>query len=293
MKKFVLVVVTLFCLSACSKNISVKSTNLDGISVITPNSGIPAQVKYQDGYEENIPDDYIMLFINGSIIKHEGIFVENDIPFIPIKTICKNIFEETSFNVDGKKYTIEFEKNKIEIYENEKGIMVNGKSYSLENSPKTINNTLFMGMNDISKILKLEVSYYDNSNEKDVHIIKNIPQIMISKYPKSAKEISKDEAVEILKSQIKKAFEKKFGEFVPLNEAPAGKVYEIEDKDRLRYLITNLEIKSENDRFYVFNIMHDFLVDKFTKEVYVYYNGLPATINKFNPKSENALSFPG
>jgi len=293
MKKFLLVIITLFCLSACSKNTSVKPTNLDGISVITPNSGIPAQVKYNDGYEENIPDDYIMLFINGSIIKHEGIFIENDIPFIPLKAICDHIFEETSFTVEGEKYVIKFEKNKIEIYENEKNVKVDGENYLLENLPKTINNTLFIGMNDISKILKLKALYYDNSNDEDVHIIKNIPQIMISKYPENAKEISNDEAVEILKSQIKKAFEKKFGEFVPLNEAPDGKVYEIEDKDRLRYLITNLEIKSENDRFYVLSVVHDFFVDKYTGEVYVYYNGIPATINKFDPESESALSFPG
>lgn len=293
MKKFLLVIVALFCLSACSKNISIKSTNLDGISVITPNSGIPAQIKYIDGYEENISDNYIVLFVNGSIIKHEGIFIENDIPFIPVKTICENIFGETSFNVDSKKYTIEFEKNKIEIYENEKDVKVNGENYLLENLPKAINNTLFMGMNDISKILKLEASYYDNSNEGDVHIIKNIPQIMISKYPKNVKEISKDEAVEILKTQIKKAFEKKFGEFIPLNEKPNGKSYEIEDKERLRYIITNLEIKSENDRFYVLSVIYDFFVDKYTGEVYVYYNGIPATINKFDPESESALSFPG
>lgn len=293
MKKILLVIIVLLCLSACSKNTSVKPTNLDGISIITPNSGIPAQIKYNDESEENIPDDYIMLFINGSIIKHGGIFIENDIPFISVKAICDHIFEETSFSVEGEKYVIRFEKNRIEIYENEKNIKVDGKNYSLENLPKKINDTLFMGMNDISKILKIEASYYDNSNEEDVHIIKNIPQIMISKYPKTAKEISKNEAVEILKSQIKKAFEKKFGEFVPLNEAPTGKAYEIEDKDRLRYLITNLEVKSENDRFYVLSMVHDFFVDKYTGEVYVYYNGIPATINKFDYESESALSFPG
>ena len=272
MKKFLIVIIALFCLSTCSKNTSIKPTNLDGISVITPNSGIPAQIKYNDGYEENIPDDYIVLFVNGSLIKHEGIFIENDIPFIPVKTICECTFEKTSFNVEGKKYVIEFEKNKIEIYGNEINVKINDENYALKNLPKTINDTLFMGMYDISKILKIEASYYDNSNEEDVHIIKNIPQIMISKYPENAKEISKDESVEILKSQIKKAFLKKFDEFVPLNEAPTGKAYEIEDKDRLRYLITNLEIKFVNDRF---------------------YNGIPATINKFDPESESALSFPG
>ena len=293
MKKFLIVIIALFCLSTCSKNTSIKPTNLDGISVITPNSGIPAQIKYNDGYEENIPDDYIVLFVNGSLIKHEGIFIENDIPFIPVKTICECIFKKTSFDVEGKKCVIEFKNNKIEIHENEINVKINGEKYELKNLPKTINDTLFMGLNDISKILKIEASYYDNSNEEDVHIIKNIPQIIMSKYPENAKKISRDEAVEILKLQIKKAFEKKFDEFVPLNEAPTGKAYEIEDKDRLRYLITNLEIKSENDRFYVLSMIHDFFVDKYTGEVYVYYNGIPATINKFDPQSESALSFPG
>ena len=278
------------CTFTTSTKASIEPTNLNGVSILPYGNGMEAHIIFNDGTEEKISENYIGLFINGSIIKHDGILLENNVLMIPIKLVCETLSKEALWYKDEQKMIIKDDSNNIELYTDENTAKVNNNDCLLEIAPKMFNDTLYIGLNDIPKILNAYVSYFDNTDETKIHIIKNLPHIMISKYPKNSDVLQKEEAINILKEQLLIAYENKFGKFISLKTKPS---IQSDDKEMLRYLISNLNIVSENDRFYVIPVMYDFWVDKYTKDIYIYYNGLPQTINLFNPNAENALSFPG
>lgn len=98
-----------------------------------------------------------------------------------------------------------------------------------------------------------------------------------------------EKALTDLKSKLITAFEKKFGEFKELEEKPE----QYDEQDTLRYLISNLEVKTENNRFYIVSFVHDFYIDKYTDEIYTHYKGLDESFSLFDPLSDSALAFPG
>jgi hypothetical protein len=115
---------------------------------------------------------------------------------------------------------------------------------------------------------------------------------MVSRYPQDTKPISKTEALEIARSQFVEAYETRYGAFEPLNGAAApGAPYE--ETEGLRRAITSLSVVSENDRFYIVEFVWEFMIDKYTSNVYYFYNGNVMSFGKFDPKNPNALTFPG
>ena len=65
------------------------------------------------------------------------------------------------------------------------------------------------------------------------------------------------------------------------------------DGDDIREAILNLRVSAENDRYYVLPVVFDFWVDKYTGDVYVFYNGLEMNIYLFDPNEPGALAFAG
>ena len=112
------------------------------------------------------------------------------------------------------------------------------------------------------------------------------------RYPESASVIPEEEALEKLETQLIRAYENTYGTFVPLEEEPASSPYPGDDV-MFRWKIAHLEAASETDRFYRIPFVWDFLVDKYTGDVIVHYNGDSQTFHRFNPESPGALAFAG
>ncbi|MEG1964939.1 MAG: stalk domain-containing protein [Oscillospiraceae bacterium] len=290
MKKILIALLLALSLFGCSVNMKINSTNLDGVCIFSQsNNAFTPHIVFNDGSKEEISENYIPLFVNGSLLKCGGILTESNDILVPINEVCNAISIDISLSSESGKAFIKDGSNNIELYENNKNAKINKENYSLEIEPKVIDNSLFIGLNDIAEILNTNVLYFDNSNKEDVHIINNVSHIMISKYPENAHGLSEAEAMRILKEKLLTAYEKKFGKFNLLNEKPSVQ----DDEKMLRYLITNMKIEAENDRFYIVPVMHEFWIDKYTKEIYIYYSGVPMTINLFDEEAKNAIDFPG
>lgn len=120
----------------------------------------------------------------------------------------------------------------------------------------------------------------------------NQPHLAFWRYPESASVIPEEEALEKLETQLIRAYENTYGTFVPLEEEPASSPYPGDDV-MFRWKIAHLEVASETDRFYRIPFVWDFLVDKYTGDVIVHYNGDSQTFHRFNPESPGALAFAG
>ncbi len=145
----------------------------------------------------------------------------------------------------------------------------------------------YIPLDELAEAVEFDFTYYTGAEEECM--IPEMPQIMISAYPKNAMQMSEDEALERLKNQLITAYEAAYGRFEPLYEEP--EVYS--DEVSLRYLITNCKFKAENDRFYIARFVWDFYIDRYTGEIFTRYNGLDKTFTRFNPLRKGALAFPG
>lgn len=300
----VLCVVLAAAISACTPsdnngentpgiNETIPDTNIANIS-IEPNDNFLDEehyITYGDSTKEKIGKDYIGLFINGSIIRNADLISDNEIIFVPLDAVCKSLGAQLEWDNESKNGTITDGDNKIEFSADKSNAEVNGEEIDLDTSPRLHNDKVYVSLGFAAETLNAKVSYFDGQDTSKPHIVVRLPHVMISRYPDSYKKFTEEEAAEMVREQLIVAFEKKFGEFVPFDEN--------EDTDRLseeaslRKIITNLAVKSENDRYYVIPVVYDFWVDKYRGDVYTFYNGIVMQINIFDPNAEGALAFPG
>lgn len=268
-------------------------TNIDKTSIYLYEGmdDIERYIIYGDSTKETISKDFIGLFINGSIIKNANLITENERILLPIRIVTENLGARIDWDSKTRKVTIIDAENTIQLFIDKKNAKINGKEYNLDVAPKIFNNRTYVPIRFVVEALNAKVDYFDGKDTTKPHIVERMPHVMISRYPSNVKILSKEEAIQKAREQLIIAYEKKFGEFIPLaeNEEPSKE----DDKAILRDVISNLTIKSENDRYYVIPVMYDFWIDKYTGDVYTFYNGLVMLINIFNPYDEDALSFPG
>jgi len=246
-------------------------------------------IKYDDGSEEIIKDDYVGLFINGSIIKNAGIIIENSRALVPVRLIS----EEFNANVEWIPETRE-----VKIYDNSNNISlkienikanINGKEILLDTPPKIINSSTYVPIRFVTEALGANVNYFDGNDLSKTHIIVRIPHIMISRYDKNVKPMTREQCIQIVKEQLITAYEKRYGVYKPFSSSDTY----VNDGDDIRKAISNLTVTDENDRYYVIPVVFDFWVDKYTGDVYVFYNGQTMSITSFDPSSPGALTFAG
>ncbi len=268
-----------------------ESSNLDGI-MITPifdtSDGIETKIKYKDGFEESISTDYVALFVNGSIIREANIITKENRTLLPVRKICECLGCEVKWLEETGEIEINNDKNTVKLKAGSRKAVVNGEEIMLDAVPEIHNGFTYVPVRFLAEVFNYKVDYCDGVNLETTHIFPRIPQVIISSYD-NYRAISKDEAVETVKEQLIKAYELTYGEYKPWT---GNEVYE-NNGDDIRKAVFNLEVTDENDRFYTIPVVFDFWVDKYTGEVYVFYNGMTMTVYKFDPESKGALSFAG
>ncbi|MCR8643374.1 copper amine oxidase N-terminal domain-containing protein [Paenibacillus sp. N1-5-1-14] len=248
-------------------------------------------ILYDDSTKESINKNFVALFINGSIIKNANLITENDRILLPVRILAENLGAQIKWDSKTGKVTIIDAENTIELFIDHKNAKINGEKIDLDVAPRIFNNSTYVPIRFVAEALNAKIDFFNGKDLTQQHILPRMPHVMVSRYPSSVEMLSKEEAIEKVREELIVAFENKFGEFIPLaeNEEPSKE----DDKAILRDVITNLNIESENDRYYVVPVMFDFWIDKYTGDIYTFYNGLRMSINIFNPYAENALSFAG
>ncbi|UNK18733.1 copper amine oxidase N-terminal domain-containing protein [Paenibacillus sp. N3/727] len=177
------------------------------------------------------------------------------------------------------------------LFIDDKNAKMNGKTFNMDVAPKIIQHYTYVPLRFVAEAPNAKVDYFNGKDLTQLHILPRLPHVLISRYPSDAKILSEEAAIAKLKQELVIAYEKKFGEFIPLGASE--KPGQDDDKAILRNVISHLKVASENDCYYVVPVMYDFWIDKYTGDIYTFYNGLAMSINKFDPYAENALSFPG
>ncbi|MCM3701956.1 copper amine oxidase N-terminal domain-containing protein [Paenibacillus macerans] len=288
----------LFVVSGCAlsekkaNEESVARTNMNQVQILPyGEESEEPYIIYDDGSKEMLNQEYIGLFINGSIIKNANVTAFNDHIFVPLAIIAEHLGAQLEWNDVEGTATLEDGENKVEVVVGNKSVKLNGQVIQLDAVPERLHEDLFVPVSFVAQVLKGNVHYYDGTDADALRIVERMPHVMISRYPENRAKLSQEEAVNKAREQLITAFEKKYGTYTPLEENVQVEQYD--DEAMLRKTIANLTVKMENDRYYVLPVVYDFWVDKYTGDVYTYYNGLVMDISEFDPKDKNALAFPG
>lgn len=212
---------------------------------------------WTEGIEwQTMPENYIPLFVNGSITDCLGVYMQDGVPMLPVKYVCEALGEEI---VSEEEYL-------------PAGVLAEllGAEYDY--------------YSDAERTEKRELT------SSDPHMMYNAEHVMIGKYPDTLTAKTPEQTMEFLYDQLIIAYEAHYETaFVPLYEQPE-KPYR-QDFDRFRISTLSVDdILCETDRFYVVPIIWELYIDKYTDEVFLMYNGLANTITRFDFTDRNALS---
>lgn len=278
------------------RDTEVYSTNLSG-TIIDPDDltgTYNGKIELGTGQTEEIDQNYIALFVNGSLILNSDSYInlENNRVMAPIAPVANFLQIGTEWNSITRELVLYDKDTTIKINAHESSVLVNDEPVTLSEYPIINNDRVYGNAEFFRKILNAEVNYFDGSNEEIPHFVPRIKQVMISRYPKEETIATEEEALKAVKGALIFAYEKKYGDF---KEADKNQNMDISagDEENMKIIIRDLKITSENDRFYILPVVYDFWYDKYTGEIFTFYNGEAMQIKLFNPNSEDALAFPG
>lgn len=212
---------------------------------------------WTEGIEwQTMPENYIPLFVNGSITDCLGVYMQDGVPMLPVKYVCEALGEE----------------------------IVSEEEYLPAGVFAELLDAEYDYYSDTERTEKRELT---SSNP---HMMYNAEHVMIGKYPETLTAKTPEQTMEFLYDQLIIAYEAHYETaFVPLYEQPEKPYGQDFDRFRISTLGTD-DILCETDRFYVVPIIWELYIDKYTDEVFLMYNGLANTITRFDFTDKNALS---
>ena len=304
--------------------------NLDRVSLEFDGYGQLTSASYTDWHGDELVSDYtnggVPVFLNGSLVVGGDIAVEYsgvDDYAVDFYALFRTLYDDKSHSCERNPEHSYFKVDEPDVIESvefvyETGeVFVNGvpKSWISFHTdtpePNSFIQHVYLSPKDCAEILQLETvvikpngavhaSFIQAAEETESafhHIIpgpylNNEQHIIFWRYPDDAVQLTEAEALLKLQDALIEAYENTYGKFEPLTEMPESSPYP-GDEIMLRWQIPNLTVTGGTDRFYHVEFMGEMLIDKYTGDIYRYYNGIAQFFSKFDPEDPGALMFAG
>ena len=291
----VIVILTLFIVFRPKAEKKVLSTNLNGIEIYTDKTD--GYIKFSDNDRvalSNPPG--IFLIANGSVVKNTEIKAFDGMSMLPLEKLAEIVGAEVKVSEkNGDEFNLLKDKTKVTFRLNDQNFENGGKTEFLNAKPIRDGRTVYVPLKDFFQLYGYNVVYTNGEKVKvdEYPVIPLYQQIMVSNYSDMKKTLTKEEAIKIVQDQLKIAYKTRFKEKYKDPDENVDRMNPNE-KDEWRLKINEgLKIKAENDRYFIIPVVWDFMVDKYTGEVYTFYQGQTFEYKLFDPQSEGALAFAG
>lgn len=291
----VIVILTLFIVFRPKAEKKVLSTNLNGIEIY--NDKTDGYIKFSDNDRvalSNPPG--IFLIANGSVVKNAEIKAFDGMSMLPLEKLAEIVGAEVKVSEkNGDEFNLLKDKTKVTFRLNDQNFENGGKTEFLNAKPIRDGRTVYVPLKDFFQLYGYNVVYTNGEKVKvdEYPVIPLYQQIMVSNYSDMKKTLTKEEAIKIVQDQLKIAYKTRFKEKYKDPDENVDRMNPNE-KDEWRLKINEgLKIKAENDRYFIIPVVWDFMVDKYTGEVYTFYQGQTFEYKLFDPQSEGALAFAG
>lgn len=291
----VIVILTLFIVFRPKAEKKVLSTNLNGIEIYTDKTD--GYIKFSDNDRvalSNPPG--IFLIANGSVVKNAEIKAFDGMSMLPLEKLAEIVGAEVKVSEkNGDEFNLLKDKTKVTFRLNDQNFENGGKTEFLNAKPIRDGRTVYVPLKDFFQLYGYNVVYTNGEKVKvdEYPVIPLYQQIMVSNYSDMKKTLTTEEAIKIVQEQLKIAYKTRFKEKYTDPDENVDRMNPNE-KDEWRLKINEgLKIKAENDRYFIIPVVWDFMVDKYTGEVYTFYQGQTFEYKLFDPQSEGALAFAG
>ncbi|MDO5716342.1 MAG: stalk domain-containing protein [Tissierellia bacterium] len=288
----VIAILVLFFLFRPGRGPVVMETNLDGIELT--NTGTDRSIVFDETTRISLPNPPgIFLIANGNIVKDSDVRAIDGSSMIPME-ILRDIVDgqiETS-ETDGDEFTIKTEKTKVVFRLNQENVEVNDKASFIDVAPRREGRKTYVPLKSMMGFFDFKVEYTDGTNvTKTMYpLLPGYQQIFVSKYPEKLEPLKEEEALSILQEQLKKAYKVLYQEkFKELKEEDQKKSNLTEQEQWRLAIGGNIKMVGENDRYHIFKIKDQYLVDKYTEAIYVFKSGDIYKFKLFDPKDPKAL----
>lgn len=289
----VLLIIGLFIIFRPKTSGRIAETNIDGVDISTVEGDKYIQFGQNDKIALGEPPR-MFLIANGNIIKSSNVSIIEGSSMVPVDVLTDIIGGKVKVNPqNGDEFTVSNSDSKITFRLNDQSAELNEKPEFLDIVPVREGKIVYVPLKQFFEYFGYKVKYVLGDASSEVApLIPNFQQIFVWKYPEKAEPLTKEEAVDILTKQLKKAYKTNFG--MKWTEPKEGETQGHEPEDEMRWKIKEgFQVKDENDRYYVIPVVWDFLVDKYTGQVYMFYQGQTYQYRAFDPKQKGTLKFAG
>ncbi len=321
-QSILLIVVCLF-LTACSATdgpIVMGSTNLDGVNIPTDRQDDTVSMSV-NGIQIPLADHEYPIFINGNLAESVFVYDGTNVPTVAVSAMSVAVCGTSGFSelaADGTELTLRYapyimaneamhddDLTNVVFTAGSDVVQVDGKSVTLS-APVTFvtegnGPEVYLPYQDAAAVFGLEVSFYDAQNvepwaayvqtlDSPPYYLYCVPHLMFWQYSEKAAAMSTEEAVRQVREVLITAYENRWVEYPP---SDAAIDWEDAEAEQMYNIIENLEVTGQNDRFWRIPVVYDFLVDKYTGDIFTYYNGMAQSFAAFDPMSEWTLTFAG
>ena len=273
----------------------VLNTNI--ASAATLEKGNPVAYYYTEGItlpdntSIDIKEDYIALFVNGTLITDYDIIVRNDRALVPIRLISQELGCFVKWDKKTQTVTIQKDENTIGLTINKEKVLVNNKELALDYPAILYNNSTYVPIRFIVENFDATVTYASRLSPEYTYyydtqmpvssantIIRSYPNIIIDEKYDLANVITKEEAMEktqeICMIGLENFKQSTIEKLIASGESP--------DKFNSEFKSIETEISrmiyiGEVSRYYKFTIgAYDILFDKYNSKIFfeMYSSGI-------------------
>lgn len=289
----VLLIIGLFIIFRPKTSGRIAETNIDGVDISNAQGDKYIQFGQNDKIALGEPPR-MFLIANGNIIKSSNISIIEGSSMVPVDVLTEVIGGKVKVNPqNGDEFTVSNSDNKITFRLNDQSAELNEKPEFLDIVPVREGKIVYVPLKQFFEYFGFNVKYVLGDKSSEVApLIPNFQQIFVWKYPEKSEPLSKEEAVDILTKELKKSYKTNFGKkwVEPKSDETKGD----KPEDEMRWKIKEgFKVSDENDRYYVIPVVWDFLVDKYTGQVYMFYQGETYQYRAFDPNEKGTLAFAG
>ncbi len=267
------------------------------VSASTLEKGNPVAYYYDNGIilpdntSIDIDDDYIALFVNGTLVTDYDVIIRNNRALVPIRLISQELGCQVSWDKKSQTVTIEKDKNTICLTINKEKALVDNKEIAMDYPAILYNNATYVPIRFIVENLDATVTYAPKLNDEYTYyydtqmplssantIIRSYPNIIIDEKYDSDHVITKEEAMEKVQQTCMMGLEN-FKKTTIDNLIASGESSDRLDNEfkQIEKEINRMMYIGEVSRYYKFTIgAYDILFDKYNSKIFfeMYSSGI-------------------
>lgn len=252
--------------------------------IVHPTENSSNYITYSDGEEIAVPNDVILLYVDGKLVKKAKVVVRNNRSLIPLEVVERELGCNVVWNEEKREVSINKGDKIIVLKIDRNTAIVNGRQVMMDTRPILIYEDVYVPLRLVSENMGMTVGYFNPAARgESVSLNDYRTAIFVDEKYEVDNLVSREDAMIFAKERCLKGLEN-FKKSLRENLVSNG-----EDPERFQEELTlveksinKMEYLGEVSRYYVFDMnIYQVIYDKLKGEMYFKYDMGLATYIKW------------